>query len=76
GVPEYVVLRDAVLEALVTDGPRDGRALAAVPGLGPRAVAKHGAALLALIAATAPDDYLAPMPRADEIPGRPDAGKR
>ncbi|MEP7176571.1 MAG: RecQ family ATP-dependent DNA helicase, partial [Gemmatimonadales bacterium] len=46
GVPEYVVLRDAVLEALVTDGPRDGRALAAVPGLGPRAVAKHGAALL------------------------------
>jgi hypothetical protein len=60
GVPEYVVMRDATLEALLTADPRDGRALAAVPGMGPRALAKHGEALLALIAAVPSDGYLLP----------------
>ena len=51
GVPEYVVLRDSALRALATTDVADGAALAAIPGLGPRAFAKHGEELLRLIAA-------------------------
>jgi ATP-dependent DNA helicase RecQ len=77
GVPEYVVLRNATLEALLTADPRDGRALAAVPGLGPRALAKHGEALLALIAAVSSDGYLLPMDQGDvEILERIESGER
>ena len=61
GVPRYVVLRDAAVAALATGDVRDGRALAALPGLGPRTLAKHGEALLRLIAAHPPDHYLLPM---------------
>lgn len=58
GVPHYVVLRNTTLDALAICDVRDGRALAAIPGLGPRALAKHGEALLRLIAAHPPDHYL------------------
>ena len=74
GVPRYVVLRDAAVVALATCDVRDGRALAALPGLGPRTLAKHGEALLRLIAAHPPDRYLLPMDQGDgEIVERIDA---
>jgi ATP-dependent DNA helicase RecQ len=77
GVPRYVVLRDAAVAAVATCDLRDGRALAALPGLGPRTLAKHGEALLALIAAHPPDHYLLPMDQGDaEILERIDAGQR
>jgi hypothetical protein len=77
GVPRYVVLRDAAIAALATCDARDGRALAALPGLGPRTLAKHGEALLGLIAAHPPDHYLLPMDQGDaEILERIDAGQR
>jgi ATP-dependent DNA helicase RecQ len=65
GVPQYVVLRNTALEALATCDVRDGRALAALPGLGPRTLAKHGEALLRLIAAHPPDHYLLPVDQGD-----------
>jgi hypothetical protein len=65
GVPRYVVLRDATIAALATCDVRDGRALAALPGLGPRTLAKHGEALLGLIAAHPPDHYLLPLDHGD-----------
>jgi ATP-dependent DNA helicase RecQ len=61
GVPEYVVLRNSAVEALVTGDALTGAALAAIPGLGPRALAKHGEELLRLIAAHPPGRYLLPM---------------
>jgi hypothetical protein len=71
------VLRDAAVAALATCDVRDGRALAALPGLGPRTLAKHGEALLGLIAAHPPDHYLLPMDQGDaEILERIDAGQR
>jgi len=79
GVPRYVVLRDAAVAALATCDARDGRALAALPGLGPRTLAKHGEALLRLIAAHPPDHYLLRMDPGDaEILDRGDrrAGER
>ena len=60
GVPAYVVLRNAALEALVTMQPRDEASLAAIPGLGPRALAKHGAELLRIVAAHPSEHYLPP----------------
>ncbi len=68
GIPEYAVLSNRSLDALVAAAPRDARALAAVAGLGPRALAKHGEALLALISAVPPHDYLAPTVGADAEP--------
>jgi ATP-dependent DNA helicase RecQ len=77
GVPEYVVLRNAAVDALATADVRDGAALAAIPGLGPRALAKHGEELLRLIAAHAPGRYLLPMDQGDaEVLERIDAGER
>jgi ATP-dependent DNA helicase RecQ len=60
GVPAYVVLRNATLEALVTWQPRDGTSLAAIPGLGPRALAKHGEELLRIVAAHPSERYPPP----------------
>ena len=60
GVPAYVVLGDAALEALASADPSDARALAAITGMGPRRQAKHASELLALIAAVPSDGYLAP----------------
>jgi hypothetical protein len=72
--------------ALATADVRDLRALAGLPGLGPRTLAKHGEALLGLIAAHPPDHYLLPtkpgharmLERTDagQALARPDAGKR
>jgi ATP-dependent DNA helicase RecQ len=79
GVPQYVVLRNTALAALAISDVRDGRALAALPGLGPRTLAKHGEALLRLIAAHPPDHYLLPRDQGDaEILGRGErrAGER
>jgi len=77
GVPEYLVLRNAALERLAIAEASDGAALAAIPGLGPRALAKHGEALLRLIAAHPPGRYLLPMDQGDaEILERIDAGER
>ena len=77
GVPAYVVLRNAAVAALALSDARDARALAALPGLGPRTLAKHGEALLRLIAAHPPDHYLLPMDQGDaEILERIDAGER
>ena len=61
GVPDYLVLGNAALDALATSDIRDERGLAAVPGIGPRALAKHARALLDLIAAVPPAGYLVPM---------------
>ena len=77
GVPEYVVLRNAAVDALATAEVGDGAALAGIPGLGPRALAKHGEELLRLIAAHPPGRYLLPMDQGDaEILERIDAGER
>ena len=77
GVPAYVVLRNVTVTALATSEARDGRGLASVPGLGPRTLARHGEALLGLIAAHPPDRYLLPMDQGDaEILERIDAGER
>jgi hypothetical protein len=71
------VLRNAAVDALATADVRDGAALAAIPGLGPRALAKHGEELLRLIAAHAPGRYLLPMDQGDaEVLERIDAGER
>jgi ATP-dependent DNA helicase RecQ len=48
GVPEYGVLPDVVLERIAEVRPRDRDALRRVEGLGPRALAKWGEALLQL----------------------------
>ena len=70
-MPVYVVLRDAALEALVTSRPRDGTSLAAIPGLGPRALAKHGEELLRIVAAHPSEHYLPPVDQGDAaIPER------
>jgi ATP-dependent DNA helicase RecQ len=65
GVPAYVVLRNATLAVLATADVHDARALAGLPGVGPRTLAKHGEALLGLIAAHPPDHYLLPTEPGD-----------
>ena len=71
------MLRNAALDLMATGDIRDAGALAAVPGLGPRALAKHGAELLRLIAAYPPGRYLVPMHQGDaEILERLEAGER
>ncbi|MBA3659656.1 MAG: HRDC domain-containing protein [Gemmatimonadales bacterium] len=49
GAPDYVVLADDTLRAISVRRPADLAGLRAVPGLGPRALAKHGSSLLSLI---------------------------
>ena len=51
GVPEFVILRNATLDLLAASDARDAGALAAIPGLGPRTLAKHGPELLRIVAA-------------------------
>jgi superfamily II DNA helicase RecQ len=45
-VPAYVVLTDAVLGAIAERSPRTREALARIPGIGPRALAKFSDGLL------------------------------
>jgi ATP-dependent DNA helicase RecQ len=54
GAPEYVVLRESVLDALATHRPENLKTLAAMSGLGPRALAKYGNELLRVIGAHPP----------------------
>jgi ribonuclease D len=68
GVPDYVILGDAALAALLAAAPTDARALATVPGVGPRVLAKYGDELLGLIAAIASGRYLV---RTDQGEARP-----
>jgi DNA helicase-2/ATP-dependent DNA helicase PcrA len=53
GVPAHVVLHDTVLLMLAAVRPADHAALVALPGLGPVKAERHGATLLALVAAEA-----------------------
>ena len=46
GVPEYVVLADAVLRTIASECPQSRDELARIPGLGPRTLAKFGEDLL------------------------------
>jgi ATP-dependent DNA helicase RecQ len=77
GVPPYLVLRDATLELLAASEVADAAGLAAIPGLGPRVLAKFGGELLRLIAGRGSDRYLGPMDQGDaDILERIDAGER
>jgi ATP-dependent DNA helicase RecQ len=49
GVPAYVVLHDATLEALACARPQSLDALAEIPGIGPAKLAAYGPALLAIV---------------------------
>ena len=49
GVPAYVILHDAALNAIATLLPRDLAALAAVHGIGAAKLARYGAAVLAIV---------------------------
>ena len=49
GVPAYVILHDAALQAIAAQQPADRDALAGVHGIGSAKLARYGAALLALV---------------------------
>lgn len=49
GVPAYVVLTDATVEALAEVRPRDTDGLGAISGIGPDKLTRYGATLLALM---------------------------
>jgi RecQ family ATP-dependent DNA helicase len=68
GVPPYLVLSDATVATLATLERVDAHALAALPGIGPRALAKHGADLLRLIAGHPPDRYVGSVNQAGAGP--------
>ena len=53
GVPAYVVLHDATVEALASLRPANAQELLAVPGLGPVKAGRYGPTLLSLVAARA-----------------------
>jgi ATP-dependent DNA helicase RecQ len=50
GVPAYAIISDGVLRAISEAGPKSRSELARIRGLGPRAFAKFGENLLALVA--------------------------
>jgi DNA topoisomerase III len=52
GIPAFRILTDRALFALVEERPSSEEELLAVPGLGPKLVERHGAALLTIVAAT------------------------
>jgi ATP-dependent DNA helicase RecQ len=54
GVPAYVVVTDAVLGEVARRRPADRRALTAIPGLGPRALAKFAGPILDLVRGAPP----------------------
>jgi superfamily II DNA helicase RecQ len=58
GVPPYAVLTDPVLRAIADGRPRDRAALARLPGIGPRILAKFSEELLRILA----DSELPPGP--------------
>jgi DNA helicase-2/ATP-dependent DNA helicase PcrA len=50
GVPAYVILHDATLEALASLRPKTVEELLAVPGLGPVKASRYGPSLLSIVA--------------------------
>ncbi len=62
-VPRGWILKDEVMFALVRAAPTNATQLAAVPGLPPATLRKHGHALLACLAAS-PDAFAQPEPGA------------
>lgn len=77
GVPPYAVLGDSALARLAVAPVAVEADIAAVPGVGPRVLAKFGAELLRLIASGPPAGYLGPMDQGDaEMLERIDAGER
>lgn len=54
GVPAYVVLTDATVEALAEVRPADSEALAAISGIGPDKLRRYAPALLDLVTGEAP----------------------
>jgi len=50
GLPAYCIVGDRALRSITDTLPATREELARVPGIGPRTLAKHGAALLALVA--------------------------
>ena len=50
GLPSYCIVGDLALRAIADTLPTTPDALAKLPGVGPRTLAKHGAALLELVA--------------------------
>jgi ATP-dependent DNA helicase RecQ len=50
GMPPYVILHDATIDALCRARPRDLGGLLEVPGIGERKAERFGARILALIA--------------------------
>jgi ATP-dependent DNA helicase RecQ len=55
GKPAYTVATNAVLEELLRRRPTDDAGLLAIKGIGQSFVTKHGDAILAELAALAPD---------------------
>ena len=55
GVPAYVVLTNATLEAVCRSLPADEDELLAVPGMGPARVERYARELLELVSAASPD---------------------
>jgi ATP-dependent DNA helicase RecQ len=54
GVPPYVVMHDRTLRELARLRPASQEALAGIPGLGARRIARYGDALLAVVGGTGP----------------------
>jgi superfamily II DNA helicase RecQ len=50
GMPPYVILHDATIDALCRQRPRDTAELLEVPGIGERKAERFGARILELIA--------------------------
>ncbi len=48
-VPAYIVFSDAVLREMAERKPRSESDLLAIPGIGPRKLARYGAAFLAVL---------------------------
>lgn len=59
GVPPFAVLSDAAIDALASGKARDRSALARLPGVGPRTLAKFGGTLLRLVAQHDPSRAMA-----------------
>ncbi|MEZ4381336.1 MAG: DNA topoisomerase 3 [Nannocystaceae bacterium] len=50
GIPAYRIAKDSVVEAIAAARPPDAEALAAISGVGPKLMTRHGDQILALIA--------------------------
>jgi len=55
-MPPYIVFSDATLVAIVQARPTSVAALGAVSGVGPQKQQRYGAAVVAIVGGTDPDD--------------------